>query len=857
MESVDKMTRKLFMKWRSSRFLSNMRSLAIKLLWLLLSFAIAAFIGAYAGSKWHGTFVEIAKFVLHDFWTLSVIIVCFLLVLCPYLPFFNKKKRFASKRNKEKSLPLYYDNPTDKDEFERKEYAKTLANKIIDSFQYQASLPKEEKADVSMVINIEEDYGFGKSSFLLLLKKCLDAESIISIDYRPWLCTSPDSIIVEFFQLLREKLKPYDNFLDKEIEKYIQGLLSSSSWTKPIADLVLSKSSLMHHHDVLRESIRDINIPIIVYIDDVDRLEKDELMTLLRLIRDTADFPNMFYILAADEGYLTNTLKEAGIKESSNYIKKFINYSFKLPADENAIEKILRRELQQVITTYLSGRKSCGAKDNKILKNEKEDHDGERISDIVEHILRIDNILDAFENPRDIYRLMNSYSFMLDSFKNSDRYLEVDCVDLFVLCLIQNLNPEVYEALRFDYRLLLDFSRDRFVLRKEYKSLFLTRDKERLLQGITGRNKVNNTEDNKENSKEENRPTRNYNNYKEIIAIERPTKDQITSSLLTYLFGDVINYRNSNRICLTDNYFTYFSAHKRSTEISTTECIFMMEQSNDDYKNRLDDLFKNKQEASFELRLPYVAERWKQDKIRILKRVFAYYDTKWKYNRYDFITFKSGQEYFSFTGTTELLSHVIFRLYHSSYLGKNEGYLNELREELLELYKTDNHYDFLLSVLGYIREEGNPLLKPGFFDNLLNVLIERLMEHLKEQDIASESDFYTINHFTELSFSYYIWRELFLDYLCKKDNYIVWFYKIFAFDSNGKIIYNDRIKHAMLPNDGSYYIDGLLKQHDDEKLNDLKTLVNIRQDIDSLSTSEHPFIAGLDNYLKSQQQKIG
>ena len=55
-------------------------------------------------------------------------------------------------------------------------------------------------------------------------------------------------------------------------------------------------------------------------------------------------------------------------------------------------------------------------------------------------------------------------------------------------------------------------------------------------EGITGRNKVNNTEDNKENSKEENRPTRNYNNYKEIIAIERPTKDQITSSLLTYLF---------------------------------------------------------------------------------------------------------------------------------------------------------------------------------------------------------------------------------------------------------------------------------------------------------------------------------
>lgn len=808
---------------------------------VLISFFVAAFIGAYTGSKWYDSFVEYSKFIAHNYWILSAIFACLLLVLYPYLSSCFRRRHSKTKDMVDTLIPLHYDNATYEDDFERMDFAKMLANKIIGSFLYQSSLPEEEKANVSMVINIEEDYGFGKSSFLLLLKKWLDTDSVISFDYRPWLCTSPDSIIVEFFQLLREKLKPYDRYLDKQIERYIQGLLSSNSWTKSITDLAFTKSSLMHFHDEIKESIRDINFPIIVYIDDVDRLERDELMTLLRLIRDTADFPNMFYILAADEGYLNNTLKEAGIHESTNYIKKFINYSFKLPADENAIEKILRRELQHVLSTCLCGKNTTSIKDNKMPSNAEDDSNN--IANIVGQILKIDNILDAFENPRDIYRIMNSYSFMLDSFKNSDRHLEVDCADLFVLCLIQNLNPEVYEILRFDYHILLDYSRDRFVIKKEYKSLFLTRDEERLIQNIVDKNK----EDNKKESKS----PRKYCNYDEIIATERPTKEQITSSLLSYLFGDELNYRNSNRICLADNYFSYFSAHKRSTEISTSECTFMMELPKEEYINRLEGLFNKKQENSFELRLPYVAERWKHGKTKFLQYIFLYYDAKWMHDKNDFITFNSEQEYFSFPGSTELLSHVVFRLYNSSYLGEDEEYLKNLRNELLDFYKKDKHYDFLLFVLSYIREEGNPLLITEFFGNLLDILINRMINYLKELNVASEGVFYTINHFTEFSFSYYIWREYFLNYLCTKDNYIVWFYKIFTINNDGKVVYNKRTKHAMLPDDGSYYIDGLLKQHnDDVKLNDLKLLVSNRQDIKSCSLSEHPFLEGLESYLK-------
>jgi hypothetical protein len=277
----------------------------------------------------------------------------------------------------------------------------------------------------------------------------------------------------------------------------------------------------------------------------------------------------------------------------------------------------------------------------------------------------------------------------------------------------------------------------------------------------------------------------------------------------------------------------------------------MMQLSNEEYINRLKILFNKKQENSFELRLPYVAERRKYGKTKILHKVFLYYDAKWSHVKDDFITFNSEQEYFSFAGSTELLSHVVFRLYNSSYLGEDEEYLKNLRIELSDFYKKDKHYDFLLFVLSYIREEGNPLLITEFFNNLLDILITRLIDYLKELNVASEGVFYTINHFTEFSFSYYIWREYFLNYLCTKDNYIVWFYNIFTYDTDGKVVYNNRIKHAMLPGDGSYYIDGLLKQHnDDKKLIDLKMLVSNHQDIKSCSLSEHPFLEGFESYLK-------
>lgn len=52
-----------------------------------------------------------------------------------------------------------------------------------------------------------------------------------------------------------------------------------------------------------------------VVIDDLDRLEGTELMAVLKLIRITANFKNLIFIVAYDKGFVANALKGVGGEE--------------------------------------------------------------------------------------------------------------------------------------------------------------------------------------------------------------------------------------------------------------------------------------------------------------------------------------------------------------------------------------------------------------------------------------------------------------------------------------------------------------------------------------------------------------
>lgn len=183
--------------------------------------------------------------------------------------------------------------------------------------------------------------------------------------------------------------------------------------------------TLKNTHDLIREELMTIDRPVIITIDDVDRLQSKELMMVLKIIRDTADFPNVFYIVAADNLHLRRMLNNMNIDDAETYLKKFFNLEFQLPANENvAFKKLLA------------------------LLNDK--YEELRIDSFTRenYISQIENVLyvkEAFPNLRDVYRFVNSYFLAIDAMKDA---CELNLFDLFLLTMIQTLNLEYYMQLR-------------------------------------------------------------------------------------------------------------------------------------------------------------------------------------------------------------------------------------------------------------------------------------------------------------------------------------------------------------------------------------------------------------------------
>lgn len=48
-------------------------------------------------------------------------------------------------------------------------------------------------------------------------------------------------------------------------------------------------------------SLKSLERNFIIFIDDLDRLDPNEIQTVLKLIRLVADFPNITYVLSLDE----------------------------------------------------------------------------------------------------------------------------------------------------------------------------------------------------------------------------------------------------------------------------------------------------------------------------------------------------------------------------------------------------------------------------------------------------------------------------------------------------------------------------------------------------------------------------
>ena len=120
-----------------------------------------------------------------------------------------------------------------------------------------------------------------------------------------------------------------------------KGLLSTTTISKAKAELV--------------GALRLLSRRIIVFIDDLDRLEPREASEVLRLVRAVANLPNVIYVLSYDPDVMAQTLTKAvQVDDGAAYLEKIVQVSFRVPRPEAFdLRRWFQAEVHKLFATEL------------------------------------------------------------------------------------------------------------------------------------------------------------------------------------------------------------------------------------------------------------------------------------------------------------------------------------------------------------------------------------------------------------------------------------------------------------------------------------------------------------------------
>lgn len=340
----------------------------------------------------------------------------------------------------------------DEDLFNFKKYA----IKIQKLIQLNSNNPEP------ITFGIYGKWGEGKTSLLNLIESKIDVWSkkgnqkgILKYHFNPWRYSSEDEMLFDFFDGLAKTLSLQT---ETNLQKVGKFLLRFSRYTKAVklsasigfsdinkiggsfeaSDIVKSLGEDIKGENITVESLtKSLNtlldkadFKVVVFIDDVDRLDKEEVYTILKLIKLNANFNHFVYLITLDEKQVSKAIgKRYGKskKDGKLFLDKIINIPIHIPRiEDNDLKYFFEIKLNEV-------KKNLTFKDT--ISKDKD------FEDILSEYWTID-----FESPREIVKILNS--FFVDAFAIGE---EVNLRDLFWVQVLKIKKSDCYNYIKNFY----------------------------------------------------------------------------------------------------------------------------------------------------------------------------------------------------------------------------------------------------------------------------------------------------------------------------------------------------------------------------------------------------------------------
>lgn len=342
------------------------------------------------------------------------------------------------------------------DKFQRYKFSKRIAETILNR-----------TSSDSIVIGLYGAWGEGKTSVLNFIRQELKPHhpDVIHFTFNPWRFTDEAALLTSFFNTLAGEIK--NSFRETEVANEKANLLQrtgkeiSEWWDKKKGPLktqsetigefiqeygkVVSIFGAGEAAEAVGKAISNIDIEelkgrieklladnkkrIVVFIDDIDRLEKGEIQAIFRLVKLTGDFAYTTYLLSFDENMVSSAIGErfgtGDQKAGLNFLEKIIQIPIKLPLAQKAALK------------------------NYCFKLVEQSLDSSQIvltDDEAQEFVRkfTSNFLIRLTTPRLAVRYGNTLSFSLPLLKGEANY-----VDLLLIEAIRVFYPELYDFVRY------------------------------------------------------------------------------------------------------------------------------------------------------------------------------------------------------------------------------------------------------------------------------------------------------------------------------------------------------------------------------------------------------------------------
>lgn len=278
----------------------------------------------------------------------------------------------------------------------------------------------------SFPIGIVASWGDGKTTFLKTLAEQFDSKEFVVLNINVWKYSNASQLIEFFFKSLQDSLGKYSFTINTKLKRYTNTLLKNvdSNILKTISEIVFKNDGPEKQYDEINDEIKKIKKKIIIFIDDLDRLDKQEIYEVIRLIRNTASFSNTFFVVAYDRNYILNAIEEINPYQANTFLEKIFQLEFTLPPISRAT---LQSELQKRLDPILS--EEAKIRYNELVQNEislYEMGEGD-----LSHLF--------INNMRDVIRFVNSFKLNYGFVKD-----EVYFPDFYNLELIRFKHPELF-----------------------------------------------------------------------------------------------------------------------------------------------------------------------------------------------------------------------------------------------------------------------------------------------------------------------------------------------------------------------------------------------------------------------------